>query len=377
MPGSTTPQRFEDHHIYLPAPVNEKDLERIAKVGANTLPAWISEVGYGGFPDLPRNVARYRREGNPLAPDYRFHERLLASLERVMDEHRLRELFPDASALCLASQQVQADGNKLQIEAIRINSQLGGYCLHAFTDGDWVLGAGVLDMWREPKRIYQSVQEANQPLALVVRAAPQNIYAEKGARVAVTAINESAATEAELLVTLEGGSWGFRREVKLSTGITSLLDEQLPTENLRGPRTIHARLVQGERLLAESRHDIFIVGREQLAPGFATVTVFDPQTKVAPFLERLGVTVRPLETGSAPGRAGHRGLRRSARGAWRKETRGPAAACPGRRNRHLVGHSSRRPIPGHHKRVSLRAESPAGERHVDSRQPLHPAAHGL
>ena len=146
------------------------------------LPAWISEVGYGGFPDLPRNVARYRREGNPLAPDYRFHERLLTSLEHVMEAHRLRELFPDASALCLASQQIQADGNKLQIEAMRLNPRLAGYCLHAFTDGDWVLGAGVLDMWREPKRLYQAVQEANQPLTLIVRAAPQNIYAEMGTR---------------------------------------------------------------------------------------------------------------------------------------------------------------------------------------------------
>ena len=34
---------------------------------------FVSEVGYGGLPDLPANVAQYKREGNPLTPDYRYH----------------------------------------------------------------------------------------------------------------------------------------------------------------------------------------------------------------------------------------------------------------------------------------------------------------
>jgi hypothetical protein len=301
LPGSTTPQRFEDHHInHLPAPINAMSLQRIASVGTNAQPAWVSEFSYGGFPDLARNVARYRREGNPLAPDYRFHERLLASLERVMDEHGLRDLFPDASALCQASQQVQADANKLLIEALRLNPRIGGFCMHAFTDGDWVVGAGILDMWREPKRQYRSVQEANKPLLLTVRATPQNIYAETGARVVVSAVNEGPAAQAELVVTLDGATWQVRRAVKLDAGITSLLDEPLPAESLRGPQTIQAKLVQGDQTLAESPHSIFVVGREELTPGVKAVALFDPQNKLAAFFERRGVTVRPLKAESAP-----------------------------------------------------------------------------
>ena len=301
LPGSTTPQRFEDHHLnYLPPPVSATSLQRLADVGTNAQPAWVSEFSNGGFPDLPRNVARYRREGNPLTPDYRYHERLLASLERVMDEHGLRDLFPDASALCQASQQVQADANKLLIEALRLNPRIGGFCMHAFTDGDWVVGAGILDMWREPKRQYRSVQEANQPLLLTVRATPQNLRAETDARVVVTAVNEGPAAQAELVVTLDGAPWQVRRAVKLGAGITSLLDESLPAASLRGPQTIQARLVQGDQTLAESRHSLFVVGRDQLTPGVKAVALFDPQNKLAAFFERLGVTVRPLKAERAP-----------------------------------------------------------------------------
>ena len=37
------------------------------------------------------------------------------------------------------------------IEASRLNNTIKGYCIHALTGGDWVLGAGLLDLWRQPK----------------------------------------------------------------------------------------------------------------------------------------------------------------------------------------------------------------------------------
>jgi len=113
-------------------------------------------------------------------------------------------------------------------------------------------------------------------------------------------VNEGPAAKAELVVTLDGASWQIRRPVKVGKGINSLLDEPLLTENLRGSQTIHARLLQGNRTLAENHHNIFVVGREQLVPGFKAVTVFDPQNKLVPFFERLGVAARQLEAESAP-----------------------------------------------------------------------------
>lgn len=111
LPGSTTPVPIEDHHLYLPAPVNEKDYQKLATLGTAGGLTFVSEVGYGGWPDMAADVARYHRKGNPKTPDYRFHEHLLASLEKVMTAHKLGELFPDVPALCRASQQIQADGN--------------------------------------------------------------------------------------------------------------------------------------------------------------------------------------------------------------------------------------------------------------------------
>jgi hypothetical protein len=103
---------------------------------------YVSEVGYGGLTDLVADMRRYHAEGNPITPDYRYHERLLASLAQVMEVEGLYDVFRSESELCLASQEIQAVSNKLQLEALRLNPRVAGYCLHALTSGDWIYGCG-------------------------------------------------------------------------------------------------------------------------------------------------------------------------------------------------------------------------------------------
>lgn len=155
-PQSAVPIPINDHHLYRPAPVSTDIYEGLKAYGKLSVPVFISEVGYGSFPDIAANVDRYRRDGNPKTPDYKYHVELLEGLNEVLNRHGLTAMFPDATALCRASQEVQATGNKLQLEALRVNPAVNGYCLHAYTDGDWVVGAGVLDIWREPKLIYDT-----------------------------------------------------------------------------------------------------------------------------------------------------------------------------------------------------------------------------
>lgn len=107
LPWSAEPVPLDDRHIYRRAPVDEAVYRQLAGYGREGQAVFVSEVGYGSFPDIAANVERFRREGNPKTPPYRYHVELLESLREVMEKHRLGEVFPDVTSLCMASQEVQ------------------------------------------------------------------------------------------------------------------------------------------------------------------------------------------------------------------------------------------------------------------------------
>ena len=74
------------------------------------------------------------------------------------------------------------------IEAVRSNPEVDGYCIHALVAGDWIIGAGLLDLWRNPKTYaYEATKAANQPRIISIRMLPRNIYAEQGTKIEITA----------------------------------------------------------------------------------------------------------------------------------------------------------------------------------------------
>ena len=86
------------------------------------------------------------------------------------------------------------------MESLRVDPRADGYCLHAFTDGDWVLGAGVLDVWRQPKAMYAALKQVQQPLYLAIRTAQANVYADRGTDLKITAVNELPEFDGELVL---------------------------------------------------------------------------------------------------------------------------------------------------------------------------------
>lgn len=292
-PHSHEPVPFDDRHLYLRAPVNQRSYERLQTYGAEDQPVFVSEIGYGSLPDIAANVARYRRDGNPNTPDYRYHHELHDSLEQVMAEHELHEVFPDIRALCRSSQDIQTLGNVQQLEALRINPKASGYCLHAFTDGDWVVGAGVLDIWREPKPLYDALKTVQKPLYLAVRVSPGNVYAKRGASLAVTAANDGPALDGELHVTVADQDgreiWCRSMAVAIPERVTPLLETALPTTGWRGACTATARLLKDGIPQAETQFEFRVFADTD--PGVETATVVDAGNALGAFLESHGVRV--------------------------------------------------------------------------------------
>ena len=98
LPDEYEPTKFNDIHNYSGAFINENRYDAYLTIGMtdqekkdfdfqgntpgrNVVPglmSYVSELGYGSLPNMPLNNARFREEGNPLTPAYRYYHRMEA-----------------------------------------------------------------------------------------------------------------------------------------------------------------------------------------------------------------------------------------------------------------------------------------------------------
>ena len=305
LPHHYETEPISDLHSYLPAPVNARTydfyrhlanpgFDATEMLGYSVMAApdqlvFVSEMGYGGLPDLPANVRQFDQTGNPLTPAYRYHHSLLVSIQKAMREMQWEDIFGDASALCLASQRVQAEGNKLQIEAIRLNSRVAGYCLHAFTDGDWVLGAGQLDLFRNPKLTYESVKRVQQPLHFAVRLDPVNMRTNAAAQLLINAVNDKDATHGLLKVDVLDftGKVVFQKKkpVSVSTGVQDVLEMKMPRLAGSGTHRVRVHFQANNGTPSTNELEFCVLANKDLRPPTSRFSVLDPDQELTPFLD--------------------------------------------------------------------------------------------
>jgi hypothetical protein len=306
------PRRYDSEpinelHSYLRAPVNSHIYDfYLHLAGPDPHPGiglrsfmvpdklvFVSEIGYGALPDLAANVAQYEREGNPLTPDYRYHHSLLASIRKAMREMQWDDVFGDASALCLASQRVQAEGNKSQLEALRLNPRVAGYCIHAFTDGDWVLGAGVLDLFRHPKLTYDSIKSVQQPLYLAVRLDPVNVRGDEPARMRILSVNEGDAAAGLLKIEVVGPAntvvFHDQKPVTIGAGIANVLERKLPALAESGKHQVRLHFQADNGARSANELEFYALAKKDLRPPANRTAVLDPGQELTPFLSAHGV----------------------------------------------------------------------------------------
>lgn len=248
----------------------------------------VSEIGYGGFPDLASVMMLFKEKGNELTPTYWSHKQLYTTLEEVMQPSGLQEIFGSIKNLCLASQKVQAEGNKLQIEATRINADLHGYCVHAYTAGDWVIGAGVLDIWRTPKQFYESLVEVNAPLYFSARVEPATLYAGQEATLKVHAVNEYKSRKGELSVLLRNAKGKICYQDRLTHEVVQGISQGINTsltlpDGMEGACTMEVTYLEGEQLKATNSYT-FHVFKKPTTASTSSIVLLDEQEKLKPFL---------------------------------------------------------------------------------------------
>ncbi|MHC4740578.1 MAG: glycoside hydrolase family 2 protein [Planctomycetota bacterium] len=204
LPYESEPTKFNDIHHYPGPQINDEIYNKLIFTGRKThqqmrqmrlrgglpgrnvvlgLMTFFSELGYGSLPDLVANNRRFTEVGNPIAPPTRYHRRLAKEHKRALQESGFNKIYPDLRRFCLDQQQIHGIANKHMIEAVRCNPEVKGYCVHALTAGDWIMGAGLLDLFRNPKTYaYEGTRAANRRRIVAIRMHPRNVYATQSSQ---------------------------------------------------------------------------------------------------------------------------------------------------------------------------------------------------
>ena len=257
-----------------------------------------SELGYGSLPDLVDNNKRFAKVGNPIVPPAIYHRRLAKQHRAALKASGFDRVYPDIKTFkkfCLDQQRLHGTANKRMIEAVRCNGQVQGYCIHALTAGDWIIGAGLLDMFRNPKTYaYEGTKSANQPRILAIRVRPRNVYAARGTKIEITGVSELQAVDGQLKVAAiaEDGSAEFSKVMKttMASGITQLLSETLDTKALKGTYALQAQFTAADgSLIAKNTYNFDVFSARKLAVPKQRIAVLDPTNRLKPFLKRSGL----------------------------------------------------------------------------------------
>ncbi len=324
LPFERTPKKFNDiHHYsgsqidetefngYLAAAKSKSEKEKLALKGAksygrNVVPGmmtYISELGYGSTPDLTSNNKDFASKGNPIVAPTVYHKELDEGYKAALQKIGFNNIYPDVTDFYLEQQKMHGIANKRMLEATRLNSTVKGYCIHALVGGDWVIGAGLLDLWRNPKTlVYDMTKEANQEQITPIRILPRNVYAEKGAELEVHGVSELASENVNVSVKIisKKGKEVFAKsfDKEFTNGISNLFLAKLNTENFKGNYTVNVEVKNNAgKVIASNYQDFDVFSSKQLETPSAKIAVVDFDNSLSNFLKSKNIEFIPFRVG--------------------------------------------------------------------------------
>ena len=312
LPGSYEPIVINDVHNYPGTPFAQSSYDNLLALGKTEaqlkkmglelaqftnskikpdLLTNISELGYGSIPDLEANFEQYKKEGNPITPDYRMHERLLNSYLSAFRETGTDQIFPSFHAFVQACQEIHATGNKLMTEACRINPDIAGIGIHALNDGDWVIGAGLIDNFRNPKEPYYAIKEVFADRYIAIRPGKQNVYAGESVQILLTTVNDKndLSGTLSLRVTTNDGQnlLDINEQITIPTGITDLATYEINTRGVEGLCQIELTFTSGEADPIKNQSSIYVLDKNKSAIPDVPIATIDLNGALGRYLSNI------------------------------------------------------------------------------------------
>ncbi len=277
-PYQDTFETFDDLHIYQRGPVDREIALYYEHSGDPNRLAFMSEFGFGGMEDLPDVVAQYGADGQ-TSKDARFLQGTLDAIKPGFTERNLDRVFGDFSAFTAAARELQCDALKHQVQALRLNGKLGGYCMTQLCDAGHEFGAGALDRWRRPKPVHTALKAAQAPLLPVIQIPKTNLVPREEVHVTVMLVNdERIETRADLSLQVVGPTnqvlWKKKRNIKVPRTSKEIWSGTISASGSAGTHRFVVRLMQGHKVIGQNAVDIHVV--EPIQSCDVDVHVVDP-----------------------------------------------------------------------------------------------------
>ncbi|MFY0651628.1 MAG: beta galactosidase jelly roll domain-containing protein [Cyclobacteriaceae bacterium] len=315
LPNEYEPTQFNDIHNY-PGPFIEQDRydgylsigmtkeQKKAKgykgatPGRNVVPglmSFVSELGYGSLPDLTLNNSLFEEKGNALTPAYRYHKRLHEEQREILDQSGFGKMYPDMKQFYLDQQAIHGAANKRMIEAVRANPDVDGYCIHALAAGDWIMGAGLIDLWRNKKSYaYEGTKSANQPRIISIRTKPRNLYDVSFLNLEIIGVNELEDVNAKMQIVIisKSGVEFLNKELEIQwkSGVSTLHDNRIYTKGLNESFDVNVRLLsEDNQVLTENAQEFEVFSKPNIPES--KVAVLESNGKLKAFLKQSGIDV--------------------------------------------------------------------------------------
>lgn len=282
-------EEYDDLHIYQRAPVDRRIRDYYMNSGEPDRLAIISEFGFGGPEDLDDVLDQYGEDRNHLK-DARFLQRMLDACNQGFVERGLDKLFGSFSDFARATQEIQCDAARFQIEAMRANPKLAGYCYTQLSDAGHEFCAGILDRWRRPKPVVKTLAEVQSALRPLIMLEKTNLWVRESIRVSILLANANNYDgTAELSLQVVGPTnqvlWKKKRSIKLPRNRQELWAGEISASGSPGAHRIVVRLMQDMKILTEASCDFHVF--EPATPSGVEVHVLDPHHPAAPAISRL------------------------------------------------------------------------------------------
>ncbi|MCP4644404.1 MAG: hypothetical protein GY851_28430 [bacterium] len=270
---------YDDLHIYQRAPVDHEIELYYRHSGDPNLLFFLSEFGFGGMEDLADVIAQYGDDADRLK-DAQFLKRMLDHAEQGFAERGLDRIFGDFSGFTAAARELQCDAARHQINAIMSNAKLAGYCYTQLCDAGHEFCAGVLDRWRRPKPVFETMKAVQAPLRPLIQAPRTNLAPREEVSVTVTMVNESRVDgRADLSLQVVGPTnqvlWKKKRNVKIPRSGRELWSGKISASGSAGTHKFVVRMMDGRTVLAENALEFRVYQRPDRTD--IKVRVADPQ----------------------------------------------------------------------------------------------------
>lgn len=249
-PFRETPDPFESLETVMDAPLNPVARDYLRLSGEPERLNYQGAIAAGG-------VAQWN-DGTPAG----------AALEEAFaqgfTQRQLERCFGSIEKYLEASQAMQNDTLRAQLDAIRCNVKMMGYGVRQLCDGPGVTPFGLADVKRHAKPVLKALKPVQQEVRPVIQMYKNNLVPREETSVTILLINESRLEgRGELSLQVVGPTnqvlWKKKRLVKIPRHGRELWTGDIAASGSTGPHRFVVRLIQDRRVIGENSVNLHVV----------------------------------------------------------------------------------------------------------------------